>query len=152
VRFYPHFTGAGSPYWKGETKGSFYGITLNTGKADMVRSLLEGIAFQIKINIDAAEKISGKVINELRLFGGGSKQEFWVQIIADATGLPVRTLYTPEVANAGAAMLAAKGIGDVIDISDEKLIIKTYEPKSEIREKYSAVLKDYLRIQSKLIT
>ena len=149
VYFYPHFTGAGSPYWKENAKGSFHGITLNTGKADMIRSLLEGIAFQIKINIDTAQEITKTKINEIRLFGGGSKQAFWVRMIADVTGLPVSRLYTPEVANVGAALLAAKGAG--AGISNDKLIQSIYNPHTKERDKYSEILKEYMKIQSKLI-
>ncbi len=151
VFFYPHLAGAGSPYWKGEAKGSFHGITLNTGKPDMIRSLLESIAFQIKINIDAAEDITGTKINEIRLFGGGSKQAFWVQMTADVTGLPVSTLYTLEAANVGAAMLAAKGTKAETDISSDKLIQRKYNPQKEAKEKYYSLIKDYMKIQSKFI-
>ena len=117
----------------------------------MIRSLMEGIAFQIGINIDAAQEITKTKINEIRLFGGGSKNAFWVQMIADVTGLKVCTLYTSEIALAGAAMLAAKGTKAEADISSDKLIQKTYTPHNKAKEKYSQILKEYKSIQSKII-
>ena len=149
--FYPHFTGAGSPYWKDEAKGSFYGITLSADKSDMIRSLLEGIAFQIKVNIEALEKINSVEIKEVRLFGGGAKQEFWVQLIADVVGLPVNVLYTAEAANVGASMLAAKGIGIESRIDDDRLIKKRYLPNQDAKEEYCKLIKEYLKIQSKTV-
>ena len=149
--FYPHFTGAGSPYWNEESKGSFYGITLSTDKADMLRSLLEGIAFQIKVNIEALEKINSTEIKEIRLFGGGAKQEFWVQLIADVVGLPVNVLYTAEAANMGASMLAAKGMGIESLIDDDRLIRNRYLPRQKVKEEYSKLIKEYLKIQRKII-
>ncbi len=151
--FYPHFTGAASPYWKENAKGFFYGISLNTDKSDMIRSLLEGIAFQMKINIDAAQEITGIKINEIRLFGGGSNQELWAQIIADVTGLTVSILYTSEVANVGAAMLAMGAIEhEAKDLFDINMIKIHYEPDTYAREKYIKVLQDYLNIQNKIIS
>ena len=149
--FYPHFTGAASPYWKEEARGAFYGITLNTDKPDMIRSLLEGIAFQIKINIGVAEEITGTEIKEIRLFGGGSKSALWAQMIADITGKPVSVLYTPEVANVGAAMLAAKGVGAVADISDKQLIRNEYKPDNELAGRYEEIYENYLAVQAKML-
>lgn len=147
VFFYPHFTGAASPYWKGEAKGSFYGITLNTDKSDIIRSLLEGIAFQIKINIDAAKEITGTKIEEIRLFGGGAKQALWAQMIADVTGKRVRVPFTSETASLGAALLAC---GKTFT-SHRRPPRDEYEPDEELSGRYEEIYDDYLAMQAKML-
>jgi len=75
-----------------------------------VKSVFEGVAYQIRENLDAMEK-SNMAVRELRLFGGGSKSKVWCQIIADVTGKKVTVPYTPETACVGAAILAGLGAG-----------------------------------------
>ncbi len=102
--FYPFLAGSSSPYW-GEATGSFYGLSLNTGFGHMVRAVMEGIAYNIRANLDLMGRIC-KRATEIRLYGGGSKSPLWCQIIADVTNIPVVTLSSSETALAGAAMLA----------------------------------------------
>ena len=108
--YFPHLTGTGSPRWKSDTLGMYYGISLSTKSEDFVRANFEGIAYQIKENIDRIRKL-GLQVKELILFGGGSKSKVWCDIIANTTGVRVSSYFTPDIAILGAAKLAAIGCG-----------------------------------------
>jgi sugar (pentulose or hexulose) kinase len=142
VFFYPHLNGASSPSWSEEAKGLFYGLTLSTKKSDMMRGLLEGIAFQIKTNLDVCEEVSGEKINEIRLFGGGAKNVIWCEIIANVTGKCVNVSITPETACIGAALLAGG--------KHEQKTRKTYKPEKALFELYEEIYSRYIMLEEKI--
>jgi len=154
--FYPHMEGAATPYWRNDIKGFMYGLSLSTSRGDMVRALLEGIGFQIRINMEVHEEINGDSIHEIRIFGGGSNSEFWCRLIADITGKTVSVLYTSEIANLGAAILAGMGTGVFRDseevLSRIQLIKKQFKPEQNTREKYNEIYLKYLEMQSKIFS
>lgn len=127
VFFYPHLEGAGTPYWRSDIRGFLYGLSLSTARRDIVRALLEGVAYQIKANIMLQEAITAEPIQEIRIFGGGSNSSLWCSLIADITGKTVSQLYTSEIANLGAALLARQGL--VAGVQDQD---SANEPDSRI--------------------
>jgi len=156
VLFYPHMEGASTPYWRNDIRGFLYGLSLSTMKEDVVRALLEGVGFQIKINLDVHEEIIGRKVEEIRIFGGGSNSKLWCRLIADITGKTVSVLYTSEIANLGAAVLAGMGTGVYSDsrdvLSKVGLIKRQYIPDREKTARYDEVYKKYLEIQTKLLS
>ena len=142
--FYPHLSGAGDPDFYPESTGVFYGIGLATNRGDFALAVMEGIAFQIRVILEAMEAYGN--VHTLIIFGGGAKSELWSQIIADATGLKISILKTPEAAGAGAAMLAAKALGDNLEPLE---IVKVYEP-SERQEDYNKKYAKFREIEKKL--
>lgn len=110
VRFYPHLAGATSPHWQPDVHGAYLGLQLATSAGDMVRAVLEGVAFQIRANLAVIEDAAGAV-QALMLFGGGARSALWREIIAAVTGKPVALALTPDIAGWGAALLAGVGAG-----------------------------------------
>jgi xylulokinase len=106
----PHFCPTGTPHFDSQAAGVLFGITLSTNRGDIIRAFLEGITYEMKLNLSLLFD-SGFKLNELRTVGGGSKSAAWMQIKADVCGIPFRTLETNESALLGAAMLAAVGLG-----------------------------------------
>ena len=156
VFFYPHMEGATTPYWRNDIKGFMYGFSLSTSKGDIIRALLEGIGFQIKVNIDIHEEINREPVNEIRIFGGGSNSELWCRLIADITGKTVSVLYTSEIANLGAAILAGMGTGVYSNYGDVlsriQLVKKQFIPDREENRKYCEIFKKYIKMQEKLLS
>lgn len=109
VRFFPHLTGATSPLWRVDARGAFTGFSLATGPADILRGVLEGIAFQVQSNLMVIESMTP--VEELVLFGGGAKSKLWGHIISQVTDKPVYVTETVDVANWGACVLAGVGAG-----------------------------------------
>lgn len=101
----PYFTPSGTPHFDTETKGAIVGLRMNTRRGEIVRALLEGVALEMRLNLDILER-AGCAIDELRVVGGGARSSKWSQLKADVTGRPVLTLEVTEAGCLGAAMLA----------------------------------------------
>ncbi len=139
--FYPFLAGGSSPCYYPESTGNYYGVTLATTRGDFALATMEGIAFQIKIILEAMDAY--KNVDTVILFGGGAKSDFWAQLIADITGLEIHIPKSSEAASYGAAMLAAKAVG--VTLKPFK-IKKIYHPERDYSKKYS----DYRKIEKKL--
>ena len=87
------------------------GLSGEHGRAHLYRAMMEGIALDQAMGTANIERVTGQTVHELMTIGGGSASELWCQIIADATGKPVRRLATAEATSLGAAIAAAKGAG-----------------------------------------
>lgn len=101
----PHFTPTGTPYFDTEAEGAILGLKLSTTKSEIVRALLEGVAFEMRLNLDILNK-SGIEVNELRAIGGGAKSPIWTQLKADVMNKPINTVRITEAGCLGVAMLA----------------------------------------------
>lgn len=92
-------------------KGGFYGLTLGTTKADMARSVLEGISCELALAKDAVEK-NLSLSNTLKVVGGGALSEIWLEIYANVFQMRVERIKVVRSAAAlGAAALAFHGLG-----------------------------------------
>jgi xylulokinase len=114
---YPYFEGAQTPINDPFAKGIMMGFTIGTKKEDIIRGILEGISFELKLNIDTLEK-NGIKIDSLNASGGGSKSDFWLQLKADITGKPIRSLKVNEAGCLAASIIAGYGIGKYNSISE----------------------------------
>jgi len=110
VRFFPYLAGAGAPHWLGDVAGAFVGLKLDTRPADIARSVLESVGFEIRTNLDAMRG-QNVAIERFRVFGGGAKSDLWCQMIADICRVPVERCVDVETAAMGAAMLALVAAG-----------------------------------------
>jgi xylulokinase len=108
----PYFTPTGTPYFDVSVKGAILGLDMSTTREDILRALLEGVAFEIKLNLEILRE-SGYEVSELRIIGGGSRSPKHVQLKADVIGMPVTILDVTEAGCMGVAMLAkAHATGD----------------------------------------
>lgn len=108
----PAFTGLGAPYWNADCRGAVYGLTRDTGPADMARAALESIAFQ---TLDLWEAMradwTGAAEAVLRVDGGLSANDWAMQFLADMLGAPVDRPENVETTALGAAWLAGMRAG-----------------------------------------
>ena len=111
VVFVPALFGLGTPHWDYGARGGFFGITRGTGRAEMVRAVLEGVAHRGADLLEAAEADTGLAVAELRLDGGMSANGVVVQALADFTGRPVAVSPVTEATTLGAAYLAGLAVG-----------------------------------------
>jgi len=89
---------------------TIFNLTLEHKRADVIRSILDGVAFEAQQILEAAEN-SGTRVRDITMVGGGSKSDIWRQIFADVTNRPVRCPDQSETAALGAAILAGLGTG-----------------------------------------
>jgi len=111
VVFVPALFGLGTPWWDYGARGGFFGMTRGTGRAEMVRAVLEGVAHRGAELLAAAESDTGLSIKELRLDGGMSANGVVVQALADFAGRPVAVSPVTEATTLGAAYLAGLAVG-----------------------------------------
>lgn len=144
IFFYPHLSGASSPHWNEQQFAEFSGISLATKIEDFVRAVMEGVAFEIKLNLDALEAIIGR-IDSLYLFGGGAKSNLWCSIITNVTNKPSKAFELPNsVANIGAACLAKTGLAQSTDKCEKlRIPFQRYMPQDKIVKVYRERLKIY---------
>lgn len=91
VMFFPYLMGERAPLWNSYAKGMFIGLSLNTVKNDIIRSVFEGTAFALR-HVISVIRDAGATASCLRITGGGSKSRVWSQIKASMLRMPVYIL------------------------------------------------------------
>ena len=119
VIFIPAFTGLGAPYWNSEIRASFYGITRDSSKEDLINAAFKSISFQSKEILNCFEK-SGIKINILNVDGGMVENKKFVQQLATLLNKNVNVPENKESTAFGVAALA--GISK--DVMDKNVILK----------------------------
>ncbi len=109
--FVPAFTGLGAPYWESEATGIFTGITRVTGKKEMVRAVLDSIAYQINDVVAIMQQESKHVLSSLRVDGGPTKNRYLMQFQTDMLGCPVEVPDAEELSAIGAGYCAGIASG-----------------------------------------
>ena len=109
--FLPYLMGERSPIWDARASGAFVGLGLHHGRGHLYRAVLEGVAYALQHNIETGQRAAQTLDHALTVVGGASRSDLWMQIIADVTGRPVRTIADDVEASLGAAMLAAAAVG-----------------------------------------
>ena len=78
--------GERSPIWDSDARGVFFGLSLATEKADLIRAIMEGAAYGLRHNVETAAA-GGFAMNRLACVGGGARSSLWNQIKADVLGI-----------------------------------------------------------------
>lgn len=116
VTLVPAFTGMGAPYWDPDCRGSIFGLTRNTGPAEIAKAALESVAFQTRDLLEAMKtdwtgqdmQSSGTI---LRVDGGMTGNDWVMQALANQLGAPVDRPRVTETTALGAAWLAGWHVG-----------------------------------------
>ncbi len=115
--YLPYLAGERCPIWDPDARGVFFGLSFSTDFGDMVRAVMEGVAFSIRQGQEIALAHAPRP-ESLSLGGGIANSRVWCQIFADVLGYPIQRLRVNETETLGSALLAAKGVGLLDDISD----------------------------------
>lgn len=113
VIFKPYLSGERTPHLNPDLRGSFTGLSLATTQGDIVRSVLEGVAFSLRDALDIIEPLA-KLERGLAT-GGGAKSGVWLQMVSDVLELPLERPEQNQGAAYGAALLALQGVAVVED-------------------------------------
>ncbi|MFC4778722.1 L-fuculokinase [Paenibacillus sp. GCM10023252] len=106
----PHWAGAATPYMDVEATGAIIGLNLASTAADIMKAILEGITFEMMVNVERMEHL-GIAIHELRAVGGLANSDAYLQLKADMMGKVVSSLHIGEAGTLGVAILAGKAAG-----------------------------------------
>jgi xylulokinase len=141
--YVPYLCGERCPRWDAYAKGGFYGLKIENTHDDMVRSIIEGIGYNMRLILDIMKGYAD--IRDISIMGGLVKSKVNLKIFADIFGKTLNTLnYFDEATSVGAAVLAGVGSGalkDFHEISKFSRIADTNAPDESNRAVYEKMLK-----------
>ncbi|HEX5615670.1 MAG TPA: FGGY-family carbohydrate kinase [Acidimicrobiia bacterium] len=149
VIFTPWLNGERTPVDDHTVRGGWHNLTLATTRADLVRSVLEGVAYNSRWLLGCVERFTGRPFPWLHFIGGGAESPLWCQIHADVLQRPIRQVEHPIRANArGAALLAAIALGAMTpdDVARAVPIRHEYTPNPEHRATYDTLYREFRNI------
>src|SRR5882724_3728711 len=132
VYLVPAFTGLGAPYWDPAARGALFGLTRDTGIAEIVRSALEAVCYQTRDLMAAMGADGGTKLKALRVDGGMVRNDWVMQFLADILDLPVERPVVTETTALGAAYLAGLQAGlfkSTADIAKRWQRDRLFEPR-----------------------
>ncbi len=147
VYIVPAFAGMGAPYWNPYARGTVVGITRGCEKEHFIRAALESVAYQTADVLLAMEEDAGMPLQELKVDGGASANQFLMQFQADIIGQTVHRPSCIETTALGAAYLAGLAVGywkDREEICANWKLDRTFEASME-EEKRAKLLKGWKR-------
>lgn len=129
VAYVPALLGLGTPTWDYGARGALLGLTRGSGRPQIVRAVLEGIAQRAADLVEAAETDSGLAIPSLRVDGGMAANPTFLQALADATQRPIEVSPQREATTLGAAFAAGLATGTW---ADDDAIAATWQPREVV--------------------
>jgi len=148
--FLPHLMGERGPSADPCAVGVLYGLSLAHSRAEVARAVLEGCACQLRRIVEALDV----TVAELVAVGGGAKSPLWLQIIADATGLPLLVPRVVEAGALGAAILTAVAIGRYSSVEQAAgewvQIARRVEPDASAHAAYEEVYAAFLELEGRV--
>lgn len=138
VYIVPAFTGLGAPYWNSAARGSAFGITRGTSKADFVKATLQSIAYQVRDVVDTMMIDSGIDIKLLKADGGAALNKYLMQFQSDITGIDIARAKDLETTALGAAYLAGLAVGYWEDMEELQRLVgvgETFSPNMDEEKK-----------------
>lgn len=127
LMFLPYLSGERTPHNDAEARACFIGLSMFHSRAHMVRSIMEGVAYNMRESLELIRAL-GIPVNEIRASGGGSSSQLWRQIQADAFGQSVHTINCQQGPAYGVALHAAVGGGEFATVQEAcEATIKTVD-------------------------
>jgi xylulokinase len=149
VLFTPWLYGERTPVEDPTIRGGFHNVSLRTTRADLVRAVYEGVAFNARWLLSAVEGFTKRQVEAIHVVGGGARSEAWCQIHADVLNRPVRRVEQPLQTNTrGAALIAAVGLGRASfdDVPGRVPVAQVLEPNSAHRQVYDDLFAEFVRL------
>ncbi len=149
VIFTPWLYGERTPIDDHNVRAGFYNQSLKTTRADLVRAVFEGVAFNSRWLLDCVERFIKRPLDPVRMIGGGALSDVWCRIHADVFNRTICQVKDPILANVrGAGLLAAAALGYIrfADIPDIVPVDNTYAPNREHRALYDRLFTIFKRI------
>jgi xylulokinase len=137
----PYLMGERTPHLDAAARGGWIGLTAKHTRADLIRALIEGVAYSQKDGLDLVAAL-GVNVRSIRASGGGARSRLWRQILADVFQKPVVTMASDEGSALGAAILGMVARGEYSSVEEAcRAIVRErdiVEPRAEEAKIYSA--------------
>jgi len=139
VLFAPWLHGNRCPFEDPAARGMFFGLSLESGRNEMLRAVIEGVIYHLHWMLETQDKKT-ETSRVLRFVGGSARHDFVCQMLADCTGRTVETVASPQNAGSvGAAALAAVGRGVITSLREVKGLVpaaSVYAPDAAKKAEY----------------
>ena len=149
IYYLPYLMGERSPINDTNSRAVFYGMSMDTSRADMTQAVYEGVSFALRDCLEAA-KAMGIKVTESCVCGGGSKSKIWVKILSNILGIKLMQTENTEGPSFGAAILAAVAAGEFesVEAACKKFIkiTESVEPDPELTALYEERYQEYSKI------
>ena len=149
VIFTPWLHGNRCPFEDPNATAGFYGVTLETGKTELIRAVLEGVFYHLRWMLECQDK-KLKTSDPIRFVGGGALSPVSCQMLADITGRTIETVKNSQlVGSIGAAALVGVGLGEIDSLDNLKDFIPTdveYIPNEENHKLYEPYYQTFKKI------
>ena len=149
VLYTPWIYGERAPVEDATVRAAIYNLSLENSRADIIRAVLEGVAFNTRWLLRPFEKFLRRSLECINIVGGGAASNVWCQIFADVLNRPVRQVKDPIQANVrGAAFIAAVGLGVISygDVPDHTEYQREYQPTAAHRATYDTCFREFVSI------
>jgi xylulokinase len=151
--FLPYLMGERSPHPDPDCRGVFFGLSAIHGRAHLIRSVMEGVAYSQLECVDVFREM-GVPVSAMTVTGGGGRSRLWRQMLADLYDCPVNTLAADEGGALGAALLAGVGAGLYASVEEAcDAVVKKGEalrPDQASTDEYTPYFKIYRDLYPKL--
>ncbi len=153
LQFLPFMMGARATRWNPDARGVWFGLREAHGTGALVRSVLEGVACELRACLDVLAGMALRVEGILAV-GGGARSDLWNQIFADVTGREVRVPRQTDAASLGAMLLAARAVGGALDVEGAARavnpVVRTFTPDPAAAGTYRALYARYNELSDRL--
>jgi xylulokinase len=145
--FLPWLYGERTPVEDPALRGGFLNYSLSHERSDVLRSVLEGVAYNSRWLFGCVEEFAGRRIEELRFIGGGAESTLWTQIFADVLDRPLLRVKDPMMSNLrGAALIAFVGQKELSfdDVERRVAVTERVAPRRENRAIYDRMFSEFM--------
>ncbi len=156
ILYFPYLSGSGAPNIDASARAAFIGLSKSHGKAELIKAVLEGTAYQLQTIREEAQLISGREFSKLVVVGGGTRNPQWLQIKADVLNCALRVPPIEEASLLGAALCAGVGAGiyasaEEAVIAAASVTVKHVEPDQVRHQEYRRLYESgYVALQAPL--
>lgn len=148
--FVPHLRGGSPPVRAPYSRACFLGMRDYHTQADFLRSIHEGLCFEVAGILKSMEAVLGLEFKNIHAIGGGSKNELWMEIKSTVTKKPIEIPAVQESTLLGAALLGGVGVGVYRDHYEAAQATYranfAYQPDAQLKDRYAQLYDTYQKI------
>jgi len=138
--FVPALAGLACPHWDRRARGLWLGLSIEHGKADLMKAILEGIAFRAAEVITAMSELVPSAA-PLSIDGGLSRNDYFTQFLADVLERDVHVASNAELTGSGTAQLTARAIGRPVEASGSATVVTPRQARSALLTRFAEAVK-----------
>lgn len=149
VLFAPWLAGERSPVEDKNIRATWLNLSLRTDRAALVRSVMEGVAYNARWLFDPYQKFLGRQVGTVRLLGGGAQSDLWAQVVAGVLDRPVERVADPREAQLrGVALWARVCLGELTleQAGRQVRVDRVFVPEDTDRDEYQRLYAEYRRL------